>query len=75
MQSASKRFTLSLNGEIYNYLDIKSELVQKGHRFRGTSEQKFCSLDLSNGASKPPRRASWACSQWRFGIRRNIAFS
>lgn len=32
--SEDKRFALTYNGEIYNYLDIKKELEEKGYRFR-----------------------------------------
>ena len=31
--SANKRFALTYNGEIYNYLEIKSELEAKGYKF------------------------------------------
>lgn len=30
--------TLVYNGEVYNYLEIKDELVAKGHRFQGKSD-------------------------------------
>jgi asparagine synthase (glutamine-hydrolysing) len=29
---------ITFNGEVYNYLEIKEELSQKGHRFLGTSD-------------------------------------
>ena len=33
-----KNFILSFNGEIYNYLDLKKELEQKGYKFQTTSD-------------------------------------
>ncbi|MEW6108488.1 MAG: asparagine synthase (glutamine-hydrolyzing) [Nitrospirota bacterium] len=34
MQTADKRYTISFNGEIYNYLELRDTLIQKGYRFR-----------------------------------------
>ena len=36
--SADGRLTLIYNGEIYNYLEIKDELIALGHAFRTTSD-------------------------------------
>jgi asparagine synthase (glutamine-hydrolysing) len=38
MISASGRWVLSFNGEIYNFLDIRAELDARGVRFRGRSD-------------------------------------
>ena len=38
MQSASGRFVMSYNGEIYNYLYLQAALEEKGHKFRGHSD-------------------------------------
>lgn len=32
------RYTLTFNGEIYNYLEIKSELLKRGYAFRSNSD-------------------------------------
>jgi asparagine synthase (glutamine-hydrolysing) len=38
MQSASGRYTITFNGEIYNHKAIRAELACHGHRFRGHSD-------------------------------------
>ena len=38
MSTSDERYTICYNGEVYNYLDLKSELHALGFRFRGTSD-------------------------------------
>src|SRR5688572_2478277 len=38
MESFSGRYVIIFNGEIYNYLDLKSDLESKGVKFRGRSD-------------------------------------
>src|SRR5438094_1615285 len=37
-RSADSRYYLVFNGEIYNYLELREELVSLGHRFRSNSD-------------------------------------
>lgn len=38
MQSPDNRFTLTFNGEIYNYIELRSQLEQKGWHFKTSSD-------------------------------------
>ena len=40
--SNSKRYIITYNGEIYNYLQLKEELIQQGHKFNTSSILRFC---------------------------------
>lgn len=37
-QSSDKRFTIVFNGEIYNFREIRQELIKAGHKFRTESD-------------------------------------
>lgn len=38
MRSSDNRYTLVFNGEIYNYIELRQSLIQKGHKFRTFSD-------------------------------------
>ena len=41
MISASERYVIACNGEIYNYLDRRAELERAGSEFRGHSDTEM----------------------------------
>ena len=38
MHDSSGRFTIVFNGEIYNYIELKKDLISKGHKFCSSSD-------------------------------------
>lgn len=38
MHFANNRYTITFNGEIYNYLELKEELISKGYKFKTESD-------------------------------------
>ncbi|MDB0048183.1 asparagine synthetase B, partial [Burkholderiaceae bacterium] len=38
MMSACERYVITFNGEIYNHLDLRRELINEGHQWRGHSD-------------------------------------
>jgi asparagine synthase (glutamine-hydrolysing) len=57
MESADSRYVIVFNGEIYNFKDIQSELLCRGHRFRGHSDTEvllaaICEWGLETALSR-----------------------
>lgn len=38
MSDESKRYWIVFNGEVYNYLEIRDELIEKGHDFNSNTD-------------------------------------
>src|SRR3982751_3176355 len=57
MFSASGRFVVTYNGEIYNYQDLRAELLDLGHSFRGPSDTEVLLAAIEQwGIADAPKR-------------------
>jgi asparagine synthase (glutamine-hydrolysing) len=53
MQSANGRYVMTYNGEFYNYRELRSELEQEGHIFKGSSDSEvMLALFARDGVAK-----------------------
>jgi asparagine synthase (glutamine-hydrolysing) len=57
MMSANGRYVIVFNGEIYNFLELRHDLTQLGHHFRGHSDTEIMLASFSEwGLDKAIRR-------------------
>ncbi|MGA8529020.1 MAG: asparagine synthase (glutamine-hydrolyzing), partial [Acidobacteriaceae bacterium] len=66
MQTADGQFTISFNGEIYNYRELRAELEKRGRNFRTTSDTEvLLAMYAEYGAAMLPRlRGMFAFGLW-----------
>jgi asparagine synthase (glutamine-hydrolysing) len=66
MLSSDRRFVISYNGEIFNYLELRSELEREGEQFTTTSDTEVLLLGYRRyGAAFFSRcNGMWACAIW-----------
>lgn len=53
MHSADRRYTIIFNGEIYNFLQLRDELISLGHGFRGHSDTEVLLAGITEWGIRP----------------------
>lgn len=53
MKSSNSRYVIVFNGEIYNFKELRENLEQRGHRFRGNSDTEIALACISEFGLEP----------------------
>ena len=67
MPSADGRYVIIYNGEVYNFINLRQELIQKGHSFRGTSDTEVmlaCMVEWGVEKAIPNFNGMFAAAVW-----------
>lgn len=66
MFSGNENLVITFNGEIYNYLELKSELIQKGHQFRSETDTEviLAAYEEWGEACQLKFNGMWALAIW-----------
>src|SRR5437764_1332296 len=72
MQIADKSLWITFNGEIFNYVELRDELIQKGHRFATRSDTEVILHLYQEEGEKCVERLNgqWAFAIWDAGCRK-----
>jgi len=65
MSYANERYWMTFNGEIYNFIEIRNELVQKGYTFRSESDSEVILASFVEWKEKCVERFN---GMWTFAI-------
>ena len=74
MQSAEGDLWVSFNGEIFNYVELRAELEQKGYRFRTSSDTEVLVTAFQAWGPECFRRfnGQWAVAIWNPALRQLV---
>ena len=70
MWSADQSIAVTFNGEIYNYIELRDELIKLGHVFRTTSDTEVL-IEAYRAWGLAAIASSGACLRFLFGIGTN----
>ena len=74
MESSDRRYVIVFNGEIYNHRELRSQLEERGHKFRSASDTEvvlraFMEWDV---ACLEKLRGMFALAVWTESLRRLV---
>lgn len=74
MHTADGRYSIVFNGEIYNYAELRGQLVSKGYRFRSQSDTEVILhlYDLAGDSMLDRLRGMFAFGLWDAGRKRLV---
>jgi asparagine synthase (glutamine-hydrolysing) len=66
MAFADERYWIAYNGEVFNFLEIREELLQKGYKFRSDTDTEviLAAYHLWGQACLPKFNGMWAMAIW-----------
>lgn len=65
MTTVDGRYTITFNGEIFNYIELREELIKKGHRFKTSSDTEVILHSYEEFADQCVSKFN---GQWAFAI-------
>ena len=73
MVTPDQQYVLVFNGEIFNYVELRSELRELGYQFRSSGDSEVLLAAYREG-SEPPSQAEWYVGICHFDRRRRCLF-
>ena len=73
MSDESKRYWIVFNGEVYNYLEIRDELIEKGHDFNSNTDAEVILKSYIEWGAHCLKNLM-VCGHLQFGIKKKELF-
>ena len=74
MHSKDGSLSIVFNGEIFNYIELRDDLIKEGHRFETTSDTEVILPRIRGGRGAMCREIQWAVGICHLGCQENKSF-